>query len=77
MVAYGGDCFIGNFTHRMIRNHTDPEIPNNNKIVDVDTWVDNLLVWQLAQASTIDGHAFTRISELYNTYLKREKVNGK
>lgn len=39
--AYRGDCFIGNFTHRMHRNFQDPEAPNNDVIVDEDTWDDN------------------------------------
>ena len=72
VVAFRGDCFIGNFTHRMIRNHTDPQIPYNNKIVDEDTWKENLLVWQLAPGVEQDGKrfAFNKISNLFNTYLK-------
>ena len=38
---YRGDSFICTFTHRFNRNFADPEAPNNNKIVDENTWVDN------------------------------------
>ena len=39
--AYRGDCFICNFSHRMVRNFQDPETPNNDIIVNEDTWIDN------------------------------------
>ena len=39
--AYRGDCFICNFSHRMVRNFQDPEAPNNDVIVDEDTWIDH------------------------------------
>lgn len=38
VVCFRGDCFIGNFTHRMCRNFQDPEAPNNDKIINPDTW---------------------------------------
>lgn len=41
ITAYGGDCFIGNFTHRMNRNFQDPTTPVNDSIVDKNTWVEN------------------------------------
>lgn len=41
LVCYRGDCFIGNYTHRMCRNFQDPEAPNNDKIVKPSTWKDN------------------------------------
>lgn len=39
--AYRGDCFICNFSHRMHRNFQDPEAPNNDVIVNENTWEDN------------------------------------
>lgn len=36
--CYRGDCFIGNFTHRMQRNFADPDLPTNDKIIDPYTW---------------------------------------
>lgn len=38
---YRGDCFICNFTHRMIRNFQDSETPTNDEIIDSSTWSDN------------------------------------
>lgn len=38
---YRGDCFICNFTHRVNRNFQDPEAPNNDEIVDSNTWKSN------------------------------------
>ena len=41
MNAYRGDCYICSYTHRMIRNFQDPEAPNNDVIVNENTWDDN------------------------------------
>ena len=41
IICYRGDCYIGNFTHRMHRNFQDPESPVNDKIVDETTWKEN------------------------------------
>lgn len=41
ITCYRGDCFIGNFTHRMCRNFQDPESPTNDIIVDPNTWKNN------------------------------------
>ena len=38
---YRGDCYICNYTHRLNRNFQDPESPNNDEIVDADTWKDS------------------------------------
>jgi hypothetical protein len=38
---YRGDCFIGNYTCRMMRNFTDPETPINDRIIDPLTWKTN------------------------------------
>ena len=37
-ICYRGDCFIGNFTHRMMRNFADPSAPYNDEIISPDTW---------------------------------------
>lgn len=39
--CYRGDCFIGNYTHRMMRNFQDPEAPTNDTIIDENTWIKN------------------------------------
>ena len=36
--CYRGDCFVGNFTHRMQRNFQDLETPINDKIVNVNSF---------------------------------------
>ena len=41
-ICYRGDCFIGNFTHRMVRNFADPSAPYNDEIISVNTWKDNM-----------------------------------
>ena len=39
--VFRGDCFIGNYTHRMCRNFVDTETPTNDDIVDEKTWKSN------------------------------------
>jgi hypothetical protein len=36
--VYRGDCYLSQFTHRLNRNFQDPDAPNNDVIVDTDTW---------------------------------------
>lgn len=38
---YRGDCYINTVTVRMHRNFSDPEVPLNDDILDVNTWKDN------------------------------------
>jgi len=40
-ICWRGDCYINQYTHRMSRNFNDPSLPNNDKIIDADTWKDN------------------------------------
>lgn len=46
IISYRGDCFIGNFTHRMHRNFSDPDLPTNDKIIDPYTWYKGFVVKQ-------------------------------
>lgn len=39
--AFRGDCYICQFTHRVIRNFNSPSAPYNDEIVDENTWRDN------------------------------------
>jgi len=39
-----GDCFSSLFTHRMMGNFIDPELPTNTQIVDPACWVKNYAV---------------------------------
>lgn len=41
---YRGDCYINTYTHRMLWNFTDPELPTNNQIIDPWTWYKNFRV---------------------------------
>ena len=38
---FRGDCYICQYTHRIIRNFNDPSAPYNDSIVDANTWKDN------------------------------------
>ena len=40
-IYYRGDCYICQYTHRLIRNFNDPSAPYNDVIVDKKTWKDN------------------------------------
>lgn len=40
-IYYRGDCYICQFTHRIIRNFNDPSAPYNDKIVDKNCWRDS------------------------------------
>lgn len=54
LVAYRGDCFIGNYTHRMNRNFQDPEAPNNDRIVNPSTWANHYQVDSKEKNGDID-----------------------
>ena len=51
IVCYRGDCFICNYTHRMIRNFIDPELPTNDKVTEPSSWNDNFIVLTKVQYS--------------------------
>lgn len=44
VTCYRGDCFICNYTHRMLRNFIDPELPTNDKVLEPTSWSDNFAV---------------------------------
>ena len=54
IVCYRGDCYIGNFTHRMNRNFQDPETPINDVIVDETTWSTNYSLDKLEKNNSIN-----------------------
>ena len=41
LVCWRGDCYLNTFTYRLNRNFNDPSLPNNDKIIDRNTWKDN------------------------------------
>ena len=44
ITCYRGDCFQSVFTHRVMSNFIDPELPTNDKIVDPSCWAKNYAV---------------------------------
>lgn len=43
---YRGDCYINTYSHRMMWNFIDPELPGNSQIIDPYTWYKNYRVTQ-------------------------------
>ena len=39
--CFRGDCYINQYTHRLNRNFNDPSLPNNDTIIDAETWLAN------------------------------------
>lgn len=72
VIAYRGDCYICNFTHRMNRNFIDPELPSNDKIIDPNTWKHNYAVWQDSYSSN-SQEASNRI---LITYKEKDSDNS-
>lgn len=44
VICYRGDCFMNLFTHRMMTNFIDPELPTNTEIIDPSCWAKNYAV---------------------------------
>ena len=44
ITCFGGDCYVSLFTHRMMNNFIDHELPTNTRIVDPACWAKNYLV---------------------------------
>ena len=42
--CFRGDCFPSLFTHKVMNNFIDPELPTNTKIINPSCWADNYLV---------------------------------
>lgn len=40
-VLYRGDCYICQYSHRIVRNFNDPSAPYNDKLVDPNCWKNN------------------------------------
>lgn len=51
---FRGDCFIGNYTHRMLRNFQDPTSPTNDEIIDTSTWKDNFKAYNKTSSLKIN-----------------------
>lgn len=66
--CYRGDCFPSLFTHRMMSNFIDPELPTNTKIVDPGTWAKNYAV--RCTASIIDSTTLNIADENDGWYIE-------
>lgn len=55
MSCYGGDCFNSVFTHKMMNNFADTELPTNTRIIDPKCWAKNYAVRATAYISSEDG----------------------
>lgn len=61
--VYRGDCYICNFTHRMVRNFQDPSFPVNDDILDNETWKKHYKVKSKGRSSSDQEQTVTfRIS---------------
>lgn len=38
LTCFRGDCYLNTFTYRLNRNFNDPSLPNNDEIIQEDTW---------------------------------------
>ena len=41
LTCWRGDCYINNFAYRLNRNFNDPSLPNNDTIIEPNTWKNN------------------------------------
>jgi len=59
LTCWRGDCYLNTFTYRLNRNFNDPSLPNNDKIIDKDTWqhydINNSEEWQNISRSDINA----------------------
>lgn len=67
--CYRGDCFICNYTQRMMRNFVDPDLPLSNRILDGDAWDKNFIVLSKGN-SIVDGRNYF-VNEVLNSFKLR------
>ena len=41
LTCFRGDCYLNTFTYRLNRNFNDPSLPNNDEIIQPNTWKDH------------------------------------
>ncbi len=73
---YRGDCYINTYSHRVINNFIDPELPTNNTIVDPWTWYKNFRV-KVTKIKNANGFIIDDTSDTYTnatTELSYKKV---
>lgn len=72
---YGGDCFPSVFTHRMMSNFIDPELPTNNKIVNPGCWCENYAVRCTAQILADTSSNLVGESAGFYVHVSNKKSN--
>ena len=72
---FGGDCFSSMFTHRMMTNFIDPELPTNDKIVQPGCWCENYAVRCTAEILTQTHSNLTGDSAGFYLRTKDTKSN--
>lgn len=63
VTCYRGDCFMNMFTHRMMTNFIDPELPTNTQIIDPSCWCKNYAVRCTAEILNDTHSNLTRDSD--------------
>jgi len=83
--CYRGDCYINTYTHRMMWNFIDPDLPTNNRVVDPFTWYKNYKVRTTYvkankdfviedNIDSTDSNALYNITNSYNEVFTYKKV---
>lgn len=71
--CFRGDCFVSLFTHRLLRNFTDPENPTNSEIIDIQNWKKNYAVRCTAfQTNSAAGAATSNCKKENEGWLLKE-----
>jgi hypothetical protein len=65
--CYRGDCYINTYTHRMMWNFIDPELPTNKRIVDKYTWFKNYKVKTIKVKASNTDFVVEDTSEQYGS----------
>ena len=73
-ICAGGDCYPSLFTHRMMSNFIDPELPTNTKIVDPGCWAKNYAV--RCTAEILSGTHSNLTGDSAGFYLPSPKGNS-
>lgn len=61
---YRGDCYINTYSHRVLNNFIDPELPTNHTIVDPWTWYKNFRV-KVTKIKNANGFIIDDTSDTY------------
>ena len=62
VVCFRGDCYSNTFTYRLNRNFNDPTLPNNDKIIQADTWKENYKIEKDNETEKLDYDKLKKIS---------------